>query len=544
MDFILKIIKENKLKIFIFFCLSFFSSFLNVWILSFINKYLLSANESTFLMMFYFILLLIILFCFNVSVEFALSSFGQNFIFKMQRKLVKQILDTNLIQLDKIGKAKLLASLGADTRSISFALLRSPDFLQSGILFIALLSYIFYISYEIFILCITVLIFTALIDFILIRKIHKYFRESRNNDDFLQNAYQDIIDGHKNLSLNIFRASRYYKDGFEKYALKKRTNNTKASLMQSLYVNFTNASFLALVAFEFFLALKFNITSIQNATTIALSMFFLRAPLLSLLSAFPTILVAKIALDKIKNLSLETYKEEFKKCENIKTYKKIKFDNVSFSYEDKFELKPTTLEINKGELIFLIGKNGSGKSTFSLLFASLLKPNSGALYLDDMKIDSSNLLSYRKLISAIFAECHIFKELLGYDEKAKDSDIQRYLKLLKLDKKVEVKDGIILNTKLSSGQRKRLAMLLCLLEKREILILDEFAADQDPAFRRFFYKELLPLLKKEGKTILSISHDETYFDAADRIFLAQDGAISEIKGFDKKKIASEIIKNF
>ena len=102
MDFILKIIKENKLKIFIFFCLSFLSSFLNVWILSFINKYLLSANESTFLMMFYFILLLIILFCFNVSVEFALSSFGQNFIFKMQRKLVKQILDTNLIQLDKI----------------------------------------------------------------------------------------------------------------------------------------------------------------------------------------------------------------------------------------------------------------------------------------------------------------------------------------------------------------------------------------------------------------------------------------------------------
>ena len=63
-------------------------------------------------------------------------------------------------------------------------------------------------------------------------------------------------------------------------------------------------------------------------------------------------------------------------------------------------------------------------------------------------------------------------------------------------------------------------------------------------FRRFFYKELLPLLKKEGKTILSISHDETYFDAADRIFLAQDGMISEIKGFDKKKIASEIIKNF
>lgn len=544
MDFILKIIKENKLKIFIFFCLSFLSSFLNVWILSFINKYLISANESTFLMMFYFILLLIILFCFNVSVEFALSSFGQNFIFKMQRKLVKQILDTNLIQLDKIGKAKLLASLGADTRSISFALLRSPDFLQSSILFIALLSYIFYVSYEIFILCITVLIFTALIDFILIRKIHKYFRESRNNDDFLQNAYQDIIDGHKNLSLNTFRASRYYKDGFEKYALKKRKNNKKASLMQSLYVNFTNASFLALVAFEFFLALNFNITSIQNATTIALAMFFLRAPLLSLLSAFPTILVAKIALDKIKSLSLQAYKEEFKKCEKIKTYKKIRFDNVSFSYEDKFELKPTTLEINKGELIFLIGKNGSGKSTFSLLFASLLKPNSGALYLDDMKIDSSNLLSYRKLISAIFTECHIFKELLGYDEEAKDSDIQRYLKLLKLDEKVEVKDGIILNTKLSSGQRKRLAMLLCLLEKREILILDEFAADQDPAFRRFFYKELLPLLKKEGKTILSISHDETYFDAADRIFLAQDGMISEIKGFDKKKIASEIIKNF
>lgn len=543
MDFILKIIKENKVKITLFVFFSSLSSFFSIWLLSFINNYLLKLQGFHISLLFYFILLLLALFLSSVCVEFALSVFGQNFIFKMQRKVVKQILDTNILQIEKIGKAKLLASLSSDVRSISFALLRVPDFLQASILFIALLAYIFYLSREIFLLCLVFFAITAFINYILASKIHRYFKLSRNSDDALQNSYQNIIDGHKNLSLNSYRAKLYYEKYFEKAASSKRSSNIRANLMHSISSNFTNISFLSLVGFEFFLALNFKLTSIENATTIALAIFFLRAPLLSLLSSVPTLLTAKIALDKISNLELNSYDDSFHIVKAFSKWSKISFKNLAFSYGN-FSLKPTTLDIHKGELIFLIGKNGSGKSTFSLLFAALIKAKSGELYLDEHKIDDDNVYAYRALISAIFSEFHLFTQTIKNGACADEKDIKHYLKVLELENKIEVKDAELTDTRLSSGQKKRLAMLICLLEERDVLIFDEFAADQDPVFRRFFYKELLPLLKKQGKTILTISHDETYFDAADRILLAQDGCISEIKGVNKKEIASDIIKHF
>lgn len=543
MDFILKIIKENKVKITLFVFFSSLSSFFSIWLLSFINNYLLKLQGFHISLLFYFILLLLALFLSSVCVEFALSVFGQNFIFKMQRKVVKQILDTNILQIEKIGKAKLLASLSSDVRSISFALLRVPDFLQASILFVALLAYIFYLSREIFLLCLVFFAITAFINYILASKIHRYFKLSRNSDDALQNSYQNIIDGHKNLSLNSHRAKLYYEKYFEKAASSKRFSNIRANLMHSISSNFTNISFLSLVGFEFFLALNFKLTSIENATTIALAIFFLRAPLLSLLSSVPTLLTAKIALDKISNLELSSYDDSFHIAKPFGKWSKISFKNLAFSYGN-FSLKPTTLDIHKGELIFLIGKNGSGKSTFSLLFSALIKAKSGELYLDEHKIDDDNVYAYRALISAIFSEFHLFTQTIKNGACADEKDIKHYLKVLELENKIEVKDAELTDTRLSSGQKKRLAMLICLLEERDVLIFDEFAADQDPVFRRFFYKELLPLLKKQGKTILTISHDETYFDAADRILLAQDGCISEIKGVNKKEIASDIIKHF
>lgn len=543
MDFILKIIKENKVKITLFIFFSSLSSFFSIWLLSFINNYLLKLQGFHISLLFYFILLLLALFLSSVCVEFALSVFGQNFIFKMQRKVVKQILDTDILQIEKIGKAKLLASLSSDVRSISFALLRVPDFLQASILFVALLAYIFYLSREIFLLCLVFFAITAFINYVLASKIHRYFKLSRNSDDALQNSYQNIIDGHKNLSLNSYRAKLYYEKYFEKAASSKRSSNIRANLMHSISSNFTNISFLSLVGFEFFLALNFKLTSIENATTIALAIFFLRAPLLSLLSSVPTLLTAKIALDKISNLELNSYDDSFHIAKPFGKWSKISFKNLAFSYGN-FSLKPTTLDIHKGELIFLIGKNGSGKSTFSLLFSALIKAKSGELYLDEHKIDDDNVYAYRALISAIFSEFHLFTQTIKNGACADEKDIKHYLKVLELENKIEVKDAELTDTKLSSGQKKRLAMLICLLEERDVLIFDEFAADQDPVFRRFFYKELLPLLKKQGKTILTISHDETYFDAADRILLAQDGYISEIKGVNKKEIASDIIKHF
>ncbi|EAK4659126.1 TPA: multidrug ABC transporter permease/ATP-binding protein [Campylobacter coli] len=542
MPFILELLKQNKFKFISFLIFSFISSAVGVLTLVFINDYLLKNTQNIPIL--YFIALLIVFFLSSTIVELGLSVFGQNFIFKMQRRVVKQILDTPLLKVAKVGKARILASLGSDVRNISFGLLRLPDFLQSSILILCTSAYLCYLSPQIFTLCAIWIIVVFTINNFLMMKVYAYFRKARENDDALQNNYQNILDGHKELLINRYRAKLYYEDEFESNARSKKKNSTLGNLFNNLSSNFTNVALLALVGVEFYLALEFKWASVAEATTIALSILFLRTPLVSMIGSFPTLLLAKIALDKIAKLELDDYKEHFEKTNFIKDWRQISFKNTSFSYDDNFHLNPVNLDLKKGELIFLIGKNGSGKSTFCMLLTGLFKPSEGEIFVDDMKIDDDNLDVYRSLVSAVFSDFHLFTKTLAKEKFADEEKIASWLKFLELKGKTRVEDHELVLTKLSTGQKKRLAMLIALLEERDILVLDEWAADQDPVFRRFFYKKLLPLLKEQGKTIFAITHDDAYFDSADRIFLAEGGNISELKGKNIKELAKNLVEKF
>ncbi len=542
MPFILELLKQNKFKFISFLLFSFISSAVGVLTLIFINDYLLKNTQNIPIL--YFIALLIVFFLSSTIVELGLSVFGQNFIFKMQRRVVKQILDTPLLKVAKVGKARILASLGSDVRNASFGLLRLPDFLQSSILILCTSVYLCYLSPQIFTLCAIWIIVVFTINNFLMMKVYSYFRKARENDDALQNNYQNILDGHKELLINRYRAKLYYEDEFENNARSKKKNNTLGNLFNNLSSNFTNVALLALVGVEFYLALEFKWASVAEATTIALSILFLRTPLVSMIGSFPTLLLAKIALDKIAKLELDDYKEHFEKTNFIKDWRQISFKNTSFSYDDNFHLNPVNLELKKGELIFLIGKNGSGKSTFCMLLTGLFKPSEGEIFVDDMKIDDDNLDIYRSLVSAVFSDFHLFTKTLAKEKFADEEKIASWLEFLELKGKTRVEDHELVLTKLSTGQKKRLAMLIALLEERDILVLDEWAADQDPVFRRFFYKKLLPLLKEQGKTIFAITHDDAYFDSADRIFLAEEGNISELKGENIKELARNLVEKF
>ncbi|EOH7281127.1 multidrug ABC transporter permease/ATP-binding protein [Campylobacter coli] len=541
MPFILELLKQNKFKFISFLIFSFITSAVGVLTLVFINDYLLKNTQNIPIL--YFIALLIVFFLSSTIVELGLSVFGQNFIFKMQRRVVKQILDTPLLKVAKVGKARILASLGSDVRNISFGLLRLPDFLQSSILILCTSVYLCYLSPQIFALCVVWIMVIFITNNFLMMKVYQYFRKARENDDALQNNYQNILDGHKELLINRDRAKLYYEDEFENNARLKKKNSTLGNLFNNLSNNWTNVTLLALVGVEFYLALKFEWASVADATTIALSILFLRTPLVSMIGSFPTLLLAKIALDKIAKLELDDYIEGFKKTHYISEWKKISFRNTQFAYEENFHLNPVNIELKKGELVFLIGKNGSGKSTFCMLLIGLFKPSKGGIYVDDTLIDDKNLDEYRSLISAVFSDFHLFTKTLNKENFASEEKIAFWLEFLELKDKTSVKDNELTLTKLSTGQKKRLAMLIALLEERDILVLDEWAADQDPVFRRFFYKKLLPLLKEQGKTIFAITHDDVYFDMADRILLAQNGQICELKG-DIKELAKNAVEKF
>ncbi|MGE5514805.1 MAG: cyclic peptide export ABC transporter [Bacteroidota bacterium] len=194
--------------------------------------------------------------------------------------------------------------------------------------------------------------------------------------------------------------------------------------------------------------------------------------------------------------------------------------DLGFSYRDEadevtFTSGPLTLTLTRGETVFVVGGNGSGKSTAMKLLCGLYAPDSGTIEVDGTAIAEADRQDYRELFSAVFADFHLFDRLYGLGDIEQER-VDALIARMELSDKVRFVDGRFSTTSLSTGQRKRLAMIVALLEDRDIYLFDEWAADQDAHFREVFYTELLPELKRRGKTVLAVTHDDRYWGCCDR----------------------------
>jgi putative ATP-binding cassette transporter len=187
---------------------------------------------------------------------------------------------------------------------------------------------------------------------------------------------------------------------------------------------------------------------------------------------------------------------------------------------------PLNLTIQQGEILFIVGGNGSGKSTLLKLLTGLYYPDVGTLSVDDKVIEQDNYQAYRELFSIIFTDFHLFDRLYGLPA-VDEQQLNALLRLMELEKKTQYLDGKFSHLDLSTGQKKRLAFIVTVLEDKPVYILDELAADQDPQFRKYFYEKVLPDLREQGKTIIAVTHDDKYFEVADRIIKMDYGEIND-----------------
>jgi putative ATP-binding cassette transporter len=201
-------------------------------------------------------------------------------------------------------------------------------------------------------------------------------------------------------------------------------------------------------------------------------------------------------------------------------FREIRFEEVGFAYKDavgndSFSTGPWSLQLRRGELLFLLGGNGSGKSTALKLMCGLYPVNTGRILVDGIPVETESLQEYRELFSCIFPDFHLFDRLHGLDH-VDAAQVTALIARMGLAEKVAFADGRFSTQDLSTGQRKRLAMIVTLLEDREICFFDEWAADQDAHFRAAFYEEILPELKRRGKTVVVVTHDDRFWHLADR----------------------------
>jgi putative pyoverdin transport system ATP-binding/permease protein len=200
----------------------------------------------------------------------------------------------------------------------------------------------------------------------------------------------------------------------------------------------------------------------------------------------------------------------------------ITYEHRTTDRAQGFRVGPLEFKIQSKEIVFITGRNGAGKTTGLRLITGLYPPRTGQILLNGIPLNMAHIEAYRQLFAPVFADFHIFRKPYALND-AQLQTLQELLHWLQIADKLpsDLRAGYD-PTALSTGERKRLALALAVAEDRPILVFDEWAADQDPEFRRAFYETMLPTLRDTGKAIIAITHDDRYFGVADRRYHMED----------------------
>jgi putative ATP-binding cassette transporter len=463
----------------------------------------------------------------------------------LRLSLCRQILALPLRRLEEMGSNRVLAALTEDTASLGVALLKLPELCVSIAVLAGCLVYLAYLSPFLviaFLLFVAMGILTTRLPEARARQI---LSRAREDADEMVRLFEAMNQGIKPLKLHAQRRRAFIEElSVTVRSLRRRTFDGQhiyaltQSWGQVLYFVFIGIILYGFSAFE----------SLELPVLIGytLTVLYMRPPIIALLDMMPDLARASVSLQKIERLGLSLGLLTGTRVEAVSAARcdaltrvpplrhSIELAGIRHSYyrerdESYFVLGPIDLTIHAGELLFLVGGNGSGKTTLAKLITGLYAPEEGEIRVDGARVSGEDgWEAYRQNFAAVFSDFYVFEALLGLDLLADDLDAEarRLLTHLQLDHKVSVERGVLSTTRLSQGQRKRLALLTAYLEDRPLYVFDEWAADQDPLFKRVFYTELLPELKRAGKTVIVISHDDRYYDIADRIVKLEDGRIS------------------
>ncbi|GGX08671.1 cyclic peptide export ABC transporter [Aquimarina muelleri] len=457
-------------------------------------------------------------------------------IYEKRMILANKVLSSSYQRFEKMNRGRILSTLNDDTFKIGgMADMLVMVFISSFTILIVL-SYLIITAFWITIMIFAIASVIAFIYVTISTKAEEYLENARDTiDDYLFKV-NGLIDGFKELSLQHKKREHYKNDLKEVCESFRDKNAIGAVKLINAYI-IGNTLIFAVLGFTCFIVpVIFPETSLTVMLSITMVVLYLITPISQLLSSIPQIFQIKISWNRVTEF-LEELKgneenEEELLIENVTSpiVESLKISNIEFTYKQKdgeppFSIGPINLELNKGEIIFIVGGNGSGKTTFSRLLTGLYEPHSGEIMVNDNKLNSNQLGEY---YSTVFDDFFMFKKLYDVNLEGKEEKIEYYLNVLKLKGKVEIKNGQFSTIDLSRGQRKRLALLRCYLEDKPIYLFDEWAADQDPNFRKFFYRELLIEMKNQGKIVIAITHDDHYFDVADKIVKLDMGKVDEL----------------
>ena len=465
-------------------------------------------------------------------------------IHKLRVRLMNYVRRAELLPLEMIGRAEIVSAITMETTTLTQASNTLAFAVQGALLIILVMGYVAYLSFFAFVLCIVIVGVGAALFHSKTRQHAVEMREASTWENQLYDRLSDVLDGFKEVRLNRARSDALFDHLVE---VSRAAANIKIRTQSETYrrmVLLQSSLYILLGAVAFVVPMFSDTMGAGSITKAVTALVFIVGACAGLVQSIPIIAAANTAADRLEQLEIKlgqiaSLSDEIAPVP-AKRFSKIEMRDVEFHYTDKsseavFRVGPFNFTLNSGDLVILTGGNGSGKSTFMKLLAGFYRPASGEILLDGSPVGSdSSYENYRSLITAIFPDFHLFQRLYGIPDPNPE-ELIRLLTQFRLQDKTYLAHGEFRTVDLSSGQRRRLALIVAQLEKRPLLLLDEWAADQDPEFRRKFYFELLPALHRAGVTVVAISHDDRYIDEMDvvmRRLRMDEGRFTELSSVE------------
>ena len=464
------------------------------------------------------------------------ASLIQHIVFSIRLRFLDKIRNTGLMAFEDIGKSQIYTVLAENTETIFDASRLIANAGSSAVMLIFSFLYIGHLSITAFFLAVIIITGGVSIYLINQKATGEDLTECLKKENEFFDGVNHLLDGFKEIKMNTAKSRDLYEGRIQQISTEARDINIRTEYRFIDNYIFAQAFFYILLATIIFLLPQITDLGYGIITNITAVVLFMVGPLGNIVEALPLVARADVAITNIETLekSLDAADEGHTKGPVDFSRPQTGFDaifmeNIAFSYMDPdrhkvFTLGPIDLSIKAGEVLFIVGGNGSGKSTLLKILAGLYYPHNGRMLLDNKVLEPIHYARYRNLFSIIFTDFHLFDRLYGLG-KIEAQKVFELLDIMELSDKTSFVDDKFTNTKLSTGQRKRLALIASYLEDKPILMFDEVAADQDPKFRKYFYEVLLQDLKQRGKTVIAVTHDDRFFHAADRILKMEDGQI-------------------
>jgi putative pyoverdin transport system ATP-binding/permease protein len=441
-------------------------------------------------------------------------------IHKLRLRLMDLIRRSELLEIDRIGRARIVAAVTSDTAVLTQASNMLCFTVQGAVLIFFVGLYVAYLSITAFLLTVVIVSGAATIFHYKNRQLSAQKMESAAWERRLFDRLTDFLDGFKEVRLNAARSDDLFSDALE---VSKTAANIKIRTQAETFKMIVTSQISMYILLGAVVFIAPNLSGSLGGSSIAkttTALLFVVGACFGLVQSIPILLNANASANRIDRLveALQTtlVTQERRAIVAQHRFERIEMRDIEFRYVDRFsdtvfKIGPIDFDLQSGELVFITGGNGSGKSTFLRVLSGLYPPDSGEILLDGRAVTDANRDEYRGLMSAIFFDYHLFQRLYGIADADSD-EVGQLLAQFNLADKTALKNGEFRTLDLSGGQRRRLALIVSLLEKRPIMLLDEWTAEQDPEFRRRFYDELLPEMMRAGATIVVITHDDRYLD--------------------------------